>query len=220
MSIIDVVGALVNTAKKIIGVTIQQVTDIGESIIVGSTNAESGFLRDITGNRRFWPVRITGESSKHPWDIDSETVQQIWAEALVLYKAGESLYLRGEEATAAIAEQAAAMESDDREGLIRNYLDTLLPTEWDSMSLFERRNFLTGSEFGGDTHKGTEKRTAVCNLEIWCECFGKEPSAIKPSDSYAIAAIIKKIDGWDRGKDNGRVYLPIYGRQRIYSRTE
>lgn len=191
-----------------------------QSIIVGSTNAESGFLRDITGNRRFWPVRITGESSKHPWDIDSETVQQIWAEALVLYKAGESLYLRGEEATAAIAEQAAAMESDDREGLIRNYLDTLLPTEWDSMSLFERRNFLTGSEFGGDTHKGTEKRTAVCNLEIWCECFGKEPSAIKPSDSYAIAAIIKKIDGWDRDKDNGRVYLPIYGRQRIYSRTE
>ena len=191
-----------------------------QSIIVGSTNAESGFLRDITGNRRFWPVRITGEGSKHPWDIDSETVQQIWAEALVIYKAGEVLYLRGEEAIAAVSEQAAAMESDDREGIIRNYLDTLLPAEWDSMSLFERRNFLTGSEFGGDTHKGTVKRTTVCNLEIWCECFGKEPSAIKPSDSYAIAAIIKKIDGWDRDKDKDRVYLPIYGRQRVYSRTE
>jgi putative DNA primase/helicase len=191
-----------------------------QSIIVGSTNAESGFLRDITGNRRFWPVRITGEGSKHPWDIDSETVQQIWAEALVIYKAGEVLYLRGEEAIAAVSEQAAAMESDDREGIIRNYLDTLLPAEWDSMSLFERRNFLTGSEFGGDTHKGIVKRTTVCNLEIWCECFGKEPSAIKPSDSYAIAAIIKKIDGWDRDKDKDRVYLPIYGRQRVYSRTE
>lgn len=191
-----------------------------QSIIVGSTNAESGFLRDITGNRRFWPVRITGEGSKRPWDIDSETVQQIWAEALVIYKAGEVLYLRGEEAIAAVSEQAAAMESDDREGIIRNYLDTLLPAEWGSMSLFERRNFLSGSEFGGDAHKGTVKRTTVCNLEIWCECFGKEPSAIKPSDSYAIAAIIKKIDGWDRDKDKDRVYLPIYGRQRVYSRTE
>ena len=103
-----------------------------QSIIVGSTNAESGFLRDITGNRRFWPVRISGEGSKRPWDIDRETVQQIWAEALVIYKAGEILYLRGEEAVAAITEQAAAMESDDREGIIRNYLDILLPTEWDA----------------------------------------------------------------------------------------
>ena len=190
-----------------------------QSIIVGSTNAESGFLRDITGNRRFWPVRITGESSKHPWDIDSETVQQIWAEALVTYKAGEVLYLRGEEATAAVSEQAAAMESDDREGIIRNYLDTLLPAEWGSMSLFERRNFLTGSEFGGDAHKGTVKRTTVCNLEIWCECFGKEASAIKPSDSYAIAAVIKKIDGWDKDCDKSRIRLPIYGLQRVYRRT-
>lgn len=190
-----------------------------QSIIVGSTNAESGFLRDITGNRRFWPVRITGESSKHPWDIDSETVQQIWAEALVTYKAGEVLYLRGEEATAAVSEQAAAMESDDREGIIRNYLDTLLPAEWDSMSLFERRNFLTGSEFGGDAHKGTVKRTTVCNLEIWCECFGKEASAIKPSDSYAIAAVIKKIDGWYKDCDKSRIRLPIYGLQRVYRRT-
>ena len=191
-----------------------------QSIIVGSTNAESGFLRDITGNRRFWPVRISGEGSKRPWDIDRETVQQIWAEALVIYKAGEILYLRGDEAVAAITEQAAAMESDDREGIIRNYLDILLPTEWDSMSLFERRNFLTGSEFGGDAHKGTVKRDTVCNLEIWCECFGKEAAAIKPSDSYAITTILKKIEGWDRLQDRDRVYIPIYGRQRLYHRTD
>ena len=87
------------------------------------------------------------------------------------------------------------------------------------MSLYERRSFLTGSEFGGNTHKGTVQRTAVCNLEIWCECFGKEASAIKPSDSYAIAAIIRKIDGWDKVSDNSRTSLPIYGRQRVYRRT-
>jgi putative DNA primase/helicase len=191
-----------------------------QSIIVGSTNAESGFLRDITGNRRFWPVRIGGDAEKKPWELDEETVKQIWAEALTIYRRGEILYLRGDEALEAASEQAAAMESDDREGIVRNYLDTLLPEEWDSMSLYERRNFLTGSEFGGDTHKGTVRRETVSNIEIWCECFGKDASAIKPADSYAIAAIVKKIDGWDKAADNGRASLPIYGRQRIYRRTE
>lgn len=191
-----------------------------QSIIVGSTNAESGFLRDITGNRRFWPVRVNGSAKMKPWELTDETVKQIWAEALTYYKRGEVLFLRGEEADAASVEQATAMESDDREGIVRNYLDTLLPEEWDNMSLFERRNFLTGSEFGGDTHKGIFRRTTVSNIEIWCECFGKDASAIKPSDSYAIAAIIKKIDGWDRDSYNSRIRLAIYGQQRVYRRTE
>lgn len=68
-----------------------------QCVIVGSTNAESGFLRDITGNRRFWPVRISGESNKKAWQMSKEEVQQIWAETLVLYKKGEKLYLEGDD---------------------------------------------------------------------------------------------------------------------------
>ena len=119
-----------------------------QCIIVGSTNTESGFLRDITGNRRFWPVRVNGQSGKKPWQLSGDDVLQIWAEAKAAYEGGERLYLEGEEAAAAACEQADAMETDDREGLVRAYLDTLLPEEWDSMSLYDRRNFLNGSEFG------------------------------------------------------------------------
>lgn len=193
-----------------------------QCVIVGSTNAESGFLRDITGNRRFWPVRISGNGKKKAWQMTKEEVQQIWAETLVLYEKGEKLYLEGDDASMATSEQADAMETDEREGLVRTYLDTLLPDDWDTMSLYERRNFLGGSEFGGGTRVGTVKRTLVCNMEIWCECFGKDASSMRTSDSYAIGAIMRKISGWNKytGNKNGTINFPIYGKQRAYSRTE
>lgn len=187
-----------------------------QCIIVGSTNTESGFLRDITGNRRFWPVRVNGNAKKKSWQLTKEEVSQIWAETLVVYAKGEKLYLEGDEAKLAVAEQANAMESDEREGLVRTYLETLIPDNWDKMSLYERRSFLNGSEFGGDTHKGTVQREVVCNMEIWCECFGKDASTLKIADSYAIASILKKIDNWEK---SDRTSFPIYGQQRSYIRT-
>jgi putative DNA primase/helicase len=193
-----------------------------QCIIVGSTNAESGFLRDITGNRRFWPVRISGDGKRKAWQMSVYDVEQIWAETLVLYAKGEKLYLEGSDVELATNEQADAMESDEREGLVRTYLDTLLPDDWDALSLYERRNYLNGSEFGGESRVGTVERTLVCNMEIWCECFGRDASAMKPADSYAIAGIMKKINGWNKyqGNKNGTSNFPIYGRQRCYEKNE
>lgn len=193
-----------------------------QCIIVGSTNAESGFLRDITGNRRFWPVRISGDGKRKAWQMSVYDVEQIWAETLVLYAKGEKLYLEGSDVQLATNEQADAMESDEREGLVRTYLDTLLPDDWNALSLYERRNYLNGSEFGGESRVGTVERTLVCNMEIWCECFGRDASAMKPADSYAIAGIMKKINGWNKyqGNKNGTSNFPIYGRQRCYEKNE
>lgn len=193
-----------------------------QCIIVGSTNAESGFLRDITGNRRFWPVRISGDGKRRAWQMSVYDVEQIWAETLVLYSQGEKLYLEGSDVELATNEQADAMESDEREGLVRTYLDTLLPDDWNALSLYERRNYLNGSEFGGESRVGTVERTLVCNMEIWCECFGRDASAMKPADSYAIAGIMKKINGWNKyqGNKNGTSNFPIYGRQRCYEKNE
>lgn len=186
-----------------------------QCIIVGTTNAETGFLRDITGNRRFWPVRVFGNSGRKPWQLTNEDVAQIWAETLVLYQKGEKLYLEGQDAEIAVSEQADALETDEREGLVREYLETLLPEKWPEMSLFERRSYLSDSDFGLSKKDGTVRRAYACNMEIWCECFGKEASAMKPADSYAIAAIMRKIEGWEKAE---RTTYPIYGRQRGYKR--
>ena len=192
-----------------------------QCIIVGTTNTMTGFLRDVTGNRRFWPVTLTGTAVKHPWDLTKADVAQIWAEALVLYNSGEELILRGEEAALAIERQQDALENDDREGLVREYLDKLLPADWGSMSLSQRRTFLAGDEFDQSPNAGCVRRERVCNVEIWAECFGKDPATITKQDSYSIASIMKKIDGWDRynGNKYGKLSFALYGSQVAYVRS-
>ena len=183
-----------------------------QCVILGTTNSESGFLRDITGNRRFWPINVTGESKKKPWDITNEEVEQLWAEAKYLYRHGETLTLNSEENAEAVEEQIGAMETDERQGMVEEYLDTLLPENWSSLDLYERRNFLTDSTAA----KGTVARDTVSNAEIWCECFCRNLSDLKPADSYAIAALMTKVGGWNR---TGKIRkLPVYGRQRIYEK--
>lgn len=183
-----------------------------QCVIVGTTNSETGFLRDITGNRRFWPIKVTGETTRKSWDITDEEVLQLWAEAKHLYGQGEPLYLDADESSEALSQQIEAMESDERQGIVEEYLNTLLPENWSGMDVYERRNFLTDNLAA----KGTVRRTAVSNAEIWCECFGRNLADLKPSDSYAIAALMTKVDGWKRTEKIRK--LTIYGRQRIYER--
>ena len=66
-------------------------------------------------------------------------MDQIWAEALERYHNGEELYLKGRVAADAYVMQQDAMESDDREGVIAEYLEMLLPANWDRMDLYQRR---------------------------------------------------------------------------------
>ncbi|WP_039662131.1 virulence-associated E family protein [Trueperella pyogenes] len=194
-----------------------------QCIIVGSTNAEDGFLRDVTGNRRFLPIKITGDSVRKPWDLSAGEVAQMWAEALITFKNGEPLFLYGEAARIARAEQNAAMETDEREGIVREYLDRPLPLDWYERTLYERREFLNSEDFGqvGLPADQQMQRVEVSNVEIWAECFGKDPMLMRAVDSYAISAIMQKIDGWEKAAGTGaRQRVPLYGIQRVYRRKQ
>lgn len=176
-----------------------------QCIFFGTTNSENGYLRDITGNRRFWNVRVPGTGRIKPWDLTQETVDQIWAEVVILAGAGEKLFLSYELEEYAKKEQSMAMERDDREGLVVKYLDMLLPETWDTMDIYQRREYVQDPS-GPLNVKGAVRRKMVSNIEIWCECFGKPKEDIKPADSYAFAAIMLRIDGWE--KRGARQLLP------------
>lgn len=166
-----------------------------QCIFIGTTNATDGFLRDLSGNRRFWPVDVC-RGKKAPWSLSEAEIQQIWAEALERYEKGEKdLYLTGNELTEAGVMQNNALESDPREGMVQEYLDTLLPESWYEWNLPRRRAFIQGSDF--EDEKGTRQRMAVSCGEIWYECFGRDKGAITRRDSNEITAIMKKIPGWE-----------------------
>ena len=187
-----------------------------QCIIVASVNGERGYLRDITGNRRFWVVRAHQEEQVKKWHFTADERDQIWAEAKAIWERREKLYLEGDLIRSAEEAQREAMEVDERQGLVEEYLNMLLPDNWDKMDIYARRNYISDMD-ASITAKGTVRRENVSNAEIWCECFSRSIADLKPSDSYALAALMTKVDGWERTQTSKRI--PHYGKQRLYARS-
>ena len=62
------------------------------------TSNEEEFLKDMTGNRRFWPVDVgVHPEKKSVWQDLPQEVDQIWAEAYTYWILGEPLYMTKEE---------------------------------------------------------------------------------------------------------------------------
>lgn len=186
-----------------------------QGIMVASVNGDRGYLRDITGNRRFWVVKLHQTEQVKTFEFSEEDRDQIWAEAKYYFQAGEKLYLEGALVEDAAEVQRDAMEEDERQGMVEVYLETLLPENWNDMDLYARRAYLHNIDDPTIT-RGSVRRETVSNVEIWCECYCKPLSDLKPSDSYAIMALMEKVDGWKRSKTRKR--MPIYGQQRVYVR--
>ena len=186
-----------------------------QCIIIASVNGERGYLRDITGNRRFWIVKLHQDEQKKRWHFTKEERDQIWAEAKAIYESGEKLYLEADMIKEAEKVQQSAMEVDERQGMVEEYLDTLLPDGWENMDIYARRSYVNDKS-DPIRPNGVTVKTVVSNAEIWCECFCRNLSEMKPADSYAIAALMTQVDGWER--TNERCRQPMYGRQRLYRR--
>lgn len=185
-------------------------------VFCGTTN-DYTFLRDQTGNRRFWPVSVGEyEPTKSVFtDLPGE-VDQIWAEAKMYYQLGEVLDLTTKE-TVDLANEARDLyrESSEFEGIIEEFLNEPIPEEWYDMDATARKVWRANAA----NLKRTDlpKRTKVCVAEIWAECLGNTRGRITRADSMQIVNAMRNIPGWTW---SGQRRFGIYGKQKSFVKKE
>jgi hypothetical protein len=109
--------------------------------------------------------------------------------------------------------QESYEEENPRAGIVADYLERLLPTEWDDMDGYARREWLESNK------EGTIKRSNVCTLEIWVEALGGNPDRLDRYGAKEIRDIMAGLPEW-RHQGNKLVTRKPYGRQRYYKRSE
>ena len=186
----------------------------------GTAN-DTNFLRDETGNRRFWPIDCFIHKPKKSIFIDLiEDLEQIWAEACELAKdKSYSLVLSKESLEIAIKEQDSHSEDNVYKGIILDYLDKKIPKNaWDSMDLFARRTYLNEYETTSKQYDECDLvlRDRVCAAEIWEEALKMDIRYLKKSDSVEINKILSTLFQWEKVKQASR--FGKYGVQRGYKR--
>ena len=185
-------------------------------VFFGTSN-DSEFLKDSTGNRRFWPVDVgVHPAKKSVWNDLPKEVDQIWAEAYTYWALGEELYLSKEVEALAFEQQESHRETSGKEGVILDFLEKKIPSNWDQLDLSKRRMF-----WNGQLHLGEGEtlisRDKVCVMELWAECFNGDTRYLKRQDSTELVNIMASLKGWKRNKSVRR-YGP-YGAQKGFERV-
>lgn len=184
-----------------------------QCVFFGTTNSKD-FLRDPTGNRRFMPIdtRPKHVTKSVIDDLTSAEIAQIWAEAYQLYLQGEPLYLTGDADKIAKTEQYKHAEVDERKGIVVEYLDKLYPDNWDSMDLFDRRQWLEDPL----AKNGSIPKDYTCVAEIWCECLGKDKTDMSRYNTRDINELLRSLTDWEPVTSTKN--FSIYGKQKYYKR--
>jgi predicted P-loop ATPase len=186
-------------------------------VFFGTSN-DREYLRDRTGNRRFWPVdtNVTKPAKSVFTDLDDGEVDQLWAEAVLYWRLGEPLYLAGEIAKAADTEAEEHRERGGREGVIADYVERKVPEEWPNWDLQQRLMWLGGGCQGGGP---LIERERICALEVYCECLKGDIRYMKYVDAVEINSVIAATPGWERTKGGARFGYAGYQRGFVRSET-
>ena len=139
-----------------------------QCVFIGTTN-DFQPLRDRTGNRRFYPLRVDADAAamfENEAAIRRE-IAQCWAEAYHDWQTGRLRHAPDPKLLCEIERrQALALADDWRVGEIERYL-------------------------------AAGEHARVCVKQLWREALG-EPGNPRPADSREIGRIMNQMAGWER----------------------
>jgi len=177
-----------------------------QCVFAGTTNRRTGYLKDPTGNRRFWPIGYVDH------DIDTDRLQrelgQIWAEAFVMHDCGEQPYLSKEGEALAQVEQRKREQVDEWTGKFEAWLDK--PASSSRYSDTEAEEFDTAAQ-------RTERINETCIPELWVDCLGRNLDSIRQGDRSRIKAAVEATGTW-RCTERQRRFGSRFGKQRLIVR--
>lgn len=163
-----------------------------QCVFVGTTNPDgAGYLKDATGGRRFWPVRvgIAVELEKLARDRD-----QLFAEAARAFDADEAWWPDREfEAAHAAPEQEARYEGDAWDELIQSYL---------------AGEDVKAQLLDGDPAEKTAARKRVTLLEVARHALRMEVERIGPDPQRRIVRCLRRAGWVQRHSGNARWWEP------------
>ena len=211
-----------------------------QCVFFGTTN-ESSFLRDATGERRYWIVPCKGQAGMNKPGLKGtlpgfdDEVEQLWAEAYYRWREQIMRCRRGAEplrsvnAQLYITDERLAREMEARLGDfkladpdrddIEEYLEKPLPDNWESMTEEEREAFEDGLMIV-PPERLTGRRQTVTLKEIRVNVFADSPkraaSGGRTATACRIVSVMDTMPGWEK---LGRVEQRPSGGKRSASKT-
>lgn len=152
-----------------------------QCIFIGTTN-QATYLKDQTGNRRFWPVKVG------IIDLDALVADrdQLWAEAAAREAEGESLFLPQELWEMAAIEQEGRVAEDPWADILRAYVDRKVVWTDDG------------------NYKEVQPMDRVHTSMLLSEALQIRPGDQRPEHTQRLKIVMEKYLGW-KHKDNVRV---------------
>lgn len=174
--------------------------EFAKNFILARTTNQKEYLKDKTGERRFLPVMAnTSAQVKHPMEIESETIEQIWGEAVTIYKSGVDLMFDEETEDELNVYRERFMYRDEVELQVLEYLDMPVPENWQNWSIQQQHQY-TSKYFdnSSDFEEGSKKLMKVSTREIMYNLFMRNSNDKKLSTK--INMIMDNHPDWEKGQ--------------------
>lgn len=149
-------------------------SNYGRRTVFGASVNDVVFLADPTGNRRFWTIPVVG----FPVDPGLD-MQQVWAEVLELYRAGERWYLS--------MDQAGLLGEHNADFTVVDPIDERIAA-----------GFCWG--------EGVQCWDWATATEVLMRIKVQEPSK---NQTITASRVLQKLNGGQRKKSNGKVLFAI-----------